>query len=348
MTYMPKDYLSFSIKLILVISIINSAYFNLWHIMSTNIFLLVLVFAPQILRKSYNLKFPKEFEILLLAFIILTLFSGQIKGIFAPLLFGIGTGMIGLLILFILYSTKKIKKNYLLIILFSFNFAVSFGVGLELLKYYLKLLLHQNPPLGLYEYTMNNLTYVVIGALIASGIGFLYLKTHFGIIGEAIKKFTKLNREVLQRKESPKETLDLIKEGEGERLEFKSTVRTNLHTGEKDKKIEHSNLKTICAFLNSKGGTLLIGIDDKGKIFGIEKDNFIDNDRLQLHVSNIIKQKIGKENSHLTSIEIIKINKKNIVKISCKKSKKPILLREEKEEQFYIITGPSTSMINAR
>jgi len=72
MVFKIEDYLSFSIKLILILSILNSAYFGLWHIMSTNIFLLALVFSPQILKKSYNLKFPKEFEILLLVFIITT------------------------------------------------------------------------------------------------------------------------------------------------------------------------------------------------------------------------------------------------------------------------------------
>ncbi|PJC45383.1 hypothetical protein CO037_01805, partial [Candidatus Pacearchaeota archaeon CG_4_9_14_0_2_um_filter_30_8] len=334
--------------LILILSILNSAYFGLWHIMSTNIFLLVLVFSPQILKKSYNLKFPKEFEILLLIFIVVTLFLGQIKGIFAPILFGIGTGMIGLLILFILYSTNKIKKNYPLIVLFSFNFAIAFGVGLELIKYYIKIILNQSLDGGIYIYTMNNLTYVLLGAAIASGIGFLYLKTHLKFIGEALKKFKSANKEIFKKNESPQELIELIKKGEGEILEFKSGLRINLHTNEFDKKIEHSNLKTLCAFLNSDGGTLIIGVDDKGKILGIEKDNFENSDKMQLHLSNLIKQKIGKENSHLISIKVIKFKGKEIIKIECKKSKKPIFLKDEKEEEFYIRTGPSTSRIQGR
>ena len=313
--------------------------------MSTNIFLLALVFSPQILKKSYNLKFPKEFEILLLVFIIITLFLGQIKGIFAPILFGIGTGMIGLLILFILYSTNKIKKNYPLIVLFSFNFAVAFGVGLELIKYYLKIILNQDLGIGIYTYTMNNLTYVVIGAAIASGIGFLYLKTHFKIIDKVLRRFKSANKEIFRKNESPKEIMNLIKKGESQNLEFKSGLRINLHTDEFDKKIEHSNLKTICAFLNSDGGTLIIGVDNKGKIAGTEKDKFENSDRLQLHLSNLIKQKIGKENSHLISMELLKLKEKEIIRVECKKSKKPVFLKEEKEEEFYIRTGPSTSRI---
>ena len=64
----------------------------------------------------------------------------------------------------------------------------------------------------------------------------------------------------------------LIKRGENEKIEFKSTLRINLHTKEQDKKVENSVLKTIVAFLNSEGGTLLIGVSDCGEIIGIEKD----------------------------------------------------------------------------
>ena len=31
-------------------------------------------------------------------------------------------------------------------------------------------------------------------------------------------------------------------------------------------------LKTIAAFMNSEGGTLIVGVDDSGNILGVEKD----------------------------------------------------------------------------
>lgn len=48
----------------------------------------------------------------------------------------------------------------------------------------------------------------------------------------------------------------IILNGESEALEFKSTLRTNLHTGNKDPRIELSALKTIAGFLNTNGGTI--------------------------------------------------------------------------------------------
>lgn len=106
-------YISLALKLILVISIINSIYFQLWHLMSTSIFLLILVFIPQIIKKSYSIKTPLEFEFLLVLFIITSLIFGKIGGITTPIFFGIATSFIGFLIMLILYSTNQIKKKLL-------------------------------------------------------------------------------------------------------------------------------------------------------------------------------------------------------------------------------------------
>lgn len=57
-------------------------------------------------------------------------------------------------------------------------------------------------------------------------------------------------------------TAELVRSGESDRVEFKSTARVNLHTGAKDDKMEQVVAKTLAAFLNTDGGTLVIGVDD--------------------------------------------------------------------------------------
>src|ERR1700704_5238042 len=52
--------------------------------------------------------------------------------------------------------------------------------------------------------------------------------------------------------------------GSGTNIEFKSTLRINLHTRQKDSKMELAVLKTVAAFLNMSGGTLVIGVADDG------------------------------------------------------------------------------------
>lgn len=54
---------------------------------------------------------------------------------------------------------------------------------------------------------------------------------------------------------------ELIAQGEGVRLEFKSTISSAARIA-----------RTLAAFANTAGGTLLIGIDDNGRVSGIESE----------------------------------------------------------------------------
>jgi hypothetical protein len=341
-----KDYLSLAIKLILILSIINAIYFHYWYIMSANIFLLVIMFAPQIIKRSYKLIIPMEFEWVLLIFILLTFFIGRIKFIIAPIFFGIAVGMIGFMILLILYSNNQIKKNYFLIILFSFNFAVAFGFALELLKYYLKLILGHELSAEIYSFSMMTMTYVVVGAAISSLFGYVYMKRKIRILDRVVKKFKKINPRLFSRTDSPEEILELIEEGENDKIEFKSTLRMNLHTNEIDRKLEYSVLKTLAAFLNSNGGTLLIGVSNRGQIIGIEKDRFENSDKFNLHLMNLIKEKIGKNYLAFINLEEVSIEGKTVIKIDCRKSKRQVFLKTPAGEEFYVRAGPSSVQIS--
>jgi hypothetical protein len=338
-----QDYLLLAIKAVLIISIIYNISIQIWQIVSTNIFLLILTFIPQILNRSYKIKIPKEFEWALLVFVIISLFIQKLSGIMVPITFGIIMSLMGFMIMLMFYSSGQIKKNYFLIIVFAFNFAVVFGFGLEIIKYYLKIILGHELSEELYEFSMKNMTFIIIGAAFSSLMCYIYMKSKNVLISKIIDSFKKENPKKFGKIDATQEVLTMIKKGEDEKSEFKSTLRVNLYTNEIDKKIEHSVLKTINAFLNSAGGTLLIGITDKKEIIGIEKDRFENTDRFQLHLINLIKENLGKANLNLISIEKIKIKEKTIIKIEVEKSKKEVFLKgEDKNEEFYIRTGPST------
>jgi predicted HTH transcriptional regulator len=135
---------------------------------------------------------------------------------------------------------------------------------------------------------------------------------------------------------------DYINEGEGNRVEFKSTVRTNLKTGKQGKEITFAWLKAVVAFLNSSGGTLLIGVDDEGRIVGIGPDNFENPDKCQLHLKNVINQHIGAEFSSFIHITLVDVDGKTVVLIECSPATEPVFLRIGRNEEFYIRSGPSS------
>jgi hypothetical protein len=65
---------------------------------------------------------------------------------------------------------------------------------------------------------------------------------------------------------------DMIAEGESDELEFKSTLRWDLKEGTVNKKLEDVIIKTVAAFANSDGGSVLIGVDDDGNVLGLDPE----------------------------------------------------------------------------
>lgn len=344
-----KDPLSLAVKILLLLAIFNAFFYETWHILFVNLLLLVLIFFPYFIKKSYKIHIPGEFELAILLFVLISFFLGEIRGLIIQIFIGATLGFIGFMIMFILYSNNKIKTNYFLIAIFAFSFSVSLGVVLEMLKYSIKLFLKYEFYASNYIFTMHSLFLVSLGAIISSLIGYTYMKTSKkNPLNFFVKRFIKRNPNLFVNQiDSPQEVLDLIKQGEKRNLEFKSTLRMNLYTKEIDKKIEYSVLKTIAGFLNSKGGTLLIGVDDTGRILGIKNDNFSNKDRFNLHFTNLIKQYIGKKYFQFLNFELVTIEEKNILKVDCLKSNKPVFLKFGESEEFYIRTGSQTIKIIA-
>jgi len=138
----------------------------------------------------------------------------------------------------------------------------------------------------------------------------------------------------------------LIKEGENAKLEFKSTLRWNLHADRADKAIEHSVLKTVVAYLNSEGGTLLIGVEDDGAILGTEIDQFENDDKYLLHFGNLVNDKIGKQFTDQIRWNLRDIQGKKILRVDCSPSSTAVFLKAKKGEEFYIRSGPASVQLS--
>jgi len=141
---------------------------------------------------------------------------------------------------------------------------------------------------------------------------------------------------------TPERVQQLLDDGEGELVEFKSTLRWNLNNDKPGKEVEMSWLKTVVAFLNTNGGYLLIGVDDDSNILGIEADQFANEDKYLLHVNNLINQHIGLERSPYIRFSLVPVADSKILVVRCERSKTPAFLSIGKEEEFFIRTGPGS------
>jgi len=139
----------------------------------------------------------------------------------------------------------------------------------------------------------------------------------------------------------------VVVNGESEAVEFKSTLRINLHTGATDKRMELSALKTLAGFLNTNGGTLVVGVSDDGAPVGIEVDKFPNEDKMSLHLVNIVKSRMGPHAMTAMHVHFEDLDDSRVLVVRCPKSAVPVFVKDENTERFYVRTGPSTTELSA-
>jgi predicted HTH transcriptional regulator len=135
----------------------------------------------------------------------------------------------------------------------------------------------------------------------------------------------------------------LIASGETEGVEFKATLRTNLHTGQPDDKIQMASLKTIAAFLNAGGGTLLIGVADDGTVSGLGADNFPNEDKMSLHLVNLIRDRIGELFLPFVHPEFVDQESGRVLSVRCERGHRPAFVKDGAAQRFYVRGANATA-----
>lgn len=141
------------------------------------------------------------------------------------------------------------------------------------------------------------------------------------------------------------ELLSLIEKGESTRLEFKSTLRQNLQTRAGDPRMEDEVLKTIAAFCNSAGGTLLIGVENEGNILGIEADRFKDADKFLLHLGNLIRDRLEPAPVASVDYRLLSYGQRQVCVVTCQPSNTSIWFSPKAKSQglsLFVRTGPQS------
>ncbi|QBG48911.1 ATP-binding protein [Verrucomicrobia bacterium S94] len=134
----------------------------------------------------------------------------------------------------------------------------------------------------------------------------------------------------------------LIGQGENRAVEFKSTMRMNLHTEKPGKEIELAWIKGVAGFLNTDGGVLLLGVTDDGEITGLERDVFESEDKCRLHFKNLISKHIGADLSKYIRFLLVPIEGKTVGVVNCVRAEEPVFVKDGNKEHFYIRNGPSS------
>lgn len=162
--------------------------------------------------------------------------------------------------------------------------------------------------------------------------------------------------EYIEERPGPDPVRRMMKEGEGETVEFKSSLRWDRDRAETNKNLEKGVIKTVAGFLNSeKGGTLLIGVDDNGAPTGIDVDyreltkkGRGDRDRFHLHLQQIIARDLGKLAATQLTVTFHEIRGHDICQVSTEPSDRPVFARDGNRDVFYLRIGAATHALSMK
>ena len=135
--------------------------------------------------------------------------------------------------------------------------------------------------------------------------------------------------------------------GENKRVEFKSSLRWDVDEQKVNKVLEDVVAKTIAGFLNTTGGTLLIGVNDSGRAIGLAGDYGTlkgqSRDAFELHLQQIVARDLGEamSASYLT-VNFHEIDDEDICQVTVDSSDQPVYVENASHALFYVRLGNLT------
>ncbi len=142
---------------------------------------------------------------------------------------------------------------------------------------------------------------------------------------------------------------EIIRNGEHERAEFKTSFRWDVQRNQVNKDLERSVMKTIAAFLNSDGGALVIGVDDQREIRGLKSDLLSltkhNHDGFENHFNNVFVAMVGPEFRQFVKLSFHDFNGQSVCLVQVDRARHPAYLKTERGEDFFIRTGNATTAL---
>ncbi len=149
---------------------------------------------------------------------------------------------------------------------------------------------------------------------------------------------------------------ELIDGGEASSLEFKETAFWDVNRHTKDKVMSMTVVRTVAGFMNQEGGTLLIGVNDRGEAVGLDNDFQIwakgaraPRDAFENALTTLFEESIGRP-ATISNLKISweDVNGTEICRIDARPSGDPIFVRnkETKSSDLYVRMNNSTRGLN--
>lgn len=149
----------------------------------------------------------------------------------------------------------------------------------------------------------------------------------------------------------PPSVEDIIEADESRELEFKSTFQWDTREDKQNKSLQKQVLKTLAAFMNTEGGTLVIGVTDDKEIIGLEHDLKLVKgslDAFENRLLSVFASAIGAPYSLHCKLRFADApDGKKVCVIDVAASKEPVFVDFQGQHEFFIRRGNATVSLNA-
>jgi len=152
--------------------------------------------------------------------------------------------------------------------------------------------------------------------------------------------------------ERPPTFAELAAEGESLTVEFKSSLIHSYKPDVPEKVIIGSVIKTIAAFLNTEGGTLVIGADDDAKPLGLGPDleaKGLDLDKYENFVMTAIVNATDSVAAARCRVRFESVDDLTVCLVDVQPSTRPVYATTDKgKDVFFVRTGNATRVLETR
>lgn len=185
-------------------------------------------------------------------------------------------------------------------------------------------------------------------------VAFAFIGGIMGLVsGLYFAKVRKQDQKIQSQRYQLKESIQsIIRNGENEKVEFKSSLRYDFRKGQPNKILEEVIAKSIAGFMNADGGMLLIGVDDRGYLLGLDNDYVTlgkqNRDGFEQRLMLVIADKLGTDICPLIHVTFHMITDWEVCSIYIEKSHRPVYIREGENPVFYLRTGNITKSLNTQ
>ena len=144
----------------------------------------------------------------------------------------------------------------------------------------------------------------------------------------------------------------LVAAGESEHIEFKASARWNIERGSVSRDLEEAIARTIAAFLNHTGGSLLIGVTDEGVVCGLDQDyrtlHDPNRDGFERFIISLVRTRLGGEACTLVHATFHRNGDRDICRVIVELSDRPVYFKDGGTSRLFVRTGNSTRELDVR